>query len=48
MLFLECSDCAKGGAKSVMNRRKNQRNRGGVGGGGNHEEDGEGEGDHTN
>ena len=46
-LFIGYSDAAKGGAKSVMNRRKKQRSRGGAGGGGNHDEDGDGEGDET-
>ena len=46
-LFIGYSDAAKGGAKSVMNRRKKLRSRGGAGGGGNHDEDGDGEGDDT-
>eukprot|EP00092_Neocalanus_flemingeri_P000720 GFUD01000763.1.p1 GENE.GFUD01000763.1~~GFUD01000763.1.p1 ORF type:complete len:132 (+),score=45.12 GFUD01000763.1:41-436(+) len=44
VFFLGWSEGAKGGAKSVMNRRKGQRSRGGQGGGSNHEDDGEGEG----
>merc|ERR1711875_19012 len=43
-LFTGPTEGAKGGAKSVMNRRKKQRSRGGHGGGGAHESAGDGDG----
>merc|ERR1712123_185685 len=42
--FVNVSEEAKGGAKSMVNGRKNQRSRGGGGGGGNNDEVDEGEG----
>ena len=43
-VVVDVSEGAKGGAKSVMNRRRKQRTRGGVSAGGNNGEDGDNDG----